>query len=103
MQQALRWFVDNVNKIADWRASLLRVVSIRETLMSLSTLTHNAKWIAAKRDQGGKLAFENFTILLDRAVACGIRSPRGWKTIGQCCGERSLITSQGHPMSSLSC
>src|SRR6185437_11550900 len=32
VQQALRWFVDNVGTIADWRATLLRVTSFRDAL-----------------------------------------------------------------------
>ncbi|MGL4964372.1 MAG: SbmA/BacA-like family transporter, partial [Inquilinus sp.] len=37
VQNALRWFVDNVDKIADWRARLQRVSSFRERLLALST------------------------------------------------------------------
>jgi putative ATP-binding cassette transporter len=36
VQNALRWFVDNVDKIADWRARLQRVSSFRESLLALS-------------------------------------------------------------------
>ncbi|MBV9286676.1 MAG: ABC transporter ATP-binding protein/permease, partial [Hyphomicrobiales bacterium] len=32
VQQSLRWFVDNFSSIADWRATLLRVASFRNTL-----------------------------------------------------------------------
>jgi putative ATP-binding cassette transporter len=32
VQQALRWYVDNFSRIADWRATLLRVVGLREAL-----------------------------------------------------------------------
>jgi putative ATP-binding cassette transporter len=35
VQQALRWFVDNFSRIADWRATLLRVVSFRRALVGL--------------------------------------------------------------------
>ncbi len=35
VQQALRWFVDNFSRIADWRATLLRVVSFRRALLGL--------------------------------------------------------------------
>ena len=35
VQQALRWFVDNFSRIADWRATLLRVVSFRRALIGL--------------------------------------------------------------------
>ena len=35
VQQALRWFVDNFSTIADWRATLLRVASFRDTLLRM--------------------------------------------------------------------
>ena len=33
VQQALRWFVDNAGAIADWRATLFRVMSFRNALL----------------------------------------------------------------------
>ncbi|ABC24095.1 ABC transporter component [Rhodospirillum rubrum ATCC 11170] len=38
VQQALRWFIDNVSAIADWRATLLRVSSFREGLQAMDRL-----------------------------------------------------------------
>src|SRR3954469_32784 len=38
VQQALRWFVDNYARIADWRATLARVASFREALLHLEAL-----------------------------------------------------------------
>jgi len=35
VQQALRWFVDNFAVIADWQATLIRVVSFRQALIEL--------------------------------------------------------------------
>ena len=35
VQQALRWYVDNASNIADWRATLLRVTSLRHSLLSI--------------------------------------------------------------------
>lgn len=37
VQQALRWFVDNFAVIADWQATLIRVVSFRQALIELDT------------------------------------------------------------------
>jgi putative ATP-binding cassette transporter len=42
VQQALRWFVDNFSSIADWRATLLRVASFRNTLSTMDELQRNA-------------------------------------------------------------
>jgi len=47
VQQSLRWFVDNFPSIADWRATLLRVASFRNTLSTMDDLGRNAgqsKW-----------------------------------------------------------
>lgn len=37
VQQSLRWFVDNFSRIADWRATLLRVATFREALLRLDS------------------------------------------------------------------
>jgi vitamin B12/bleomycin/antimicrobial peptide transport system ATP-binding/permease protein len=34
-QSSLRWFIDNFSSIADWRATLLRVASFRQALVSI--------------------------------------------------------------------
>jgi HoxN/HupN/NixA family high-affinity nickel-transporter len=38
VQQALRWFIDNFSSIADWRATLLRIASFRETMVTMDRL-----------------------------------------------------------------
>ena len=38
VQGALRWFVDNFSSIADWRATLLRVASFRQTILTMDEL-----------------------------------------------------------------
>ena len=38
VQQALRWFIDNFSTIADWRATLLRIASFRETVVTMDRL-----------------------------------------------------------------
>ena len=45
VQQALRWFVDNFSSIADWRATLLRVASFRNTLLAMDELSRNASQV----------------------------------------------------------
>ena len=45
VQQALRWFVDNFSSIADWRATLLRVASFRNTLSTMGELSRNASQV----------------------------------------------------------
>jgi putative ATP-binding cassette transporter len=64
VQQALRWFVDNFHHIADWRATLLRVVRFRDGLLSLNTPSEDAERIAVGRHPADKLAFANLSIAL---------------------------------------
>jgi vitamin B12/bleomycin/antimicrobial peptide transport system ATP-binding/permease protein len=75
VQQALRWFVDNFSSIADWRATLLRVVTFRAGLLSLNTPNSNAGRIAVDYHPRGKLAFENLSIVLPDGAA-GLEEPR---------------------------
>jgi putative ATP-binding cassette transporter len=75
VQQALRWFVDNFSSIADWRATLLRVVTFRAGLLGLNTPTSNAGRIAVDYHPRGNLAFENLSIVLPDGAA-GLEEPR---------------------------
>jgi putative ATP-binding cassette transporter len=38
VQQTLRWFIDNFGTLVDWRATLLRIASFRETVMIMDNL-----------------------------------------------------------------
>jgi putative ATP-binding cassette transporter len=68
VQQALRWFVDNVDRIADWRATLLRVARFREGLLNLDAPGANPKRIRTGPHPDGKLAFANFGLLLPEGL-----------------------------------
>jgi len=46
VQGALRWFVDNFSSIADWRATLLRVASFRQKILTMDELGKDASRIA---------------------------------------------------------
>jgi putative ATP-binding cassette transporter len=86
VQQALRWFVDNFHHIADWRATLLRVVRFRDGLLNLTTPTDDAERIAVGRHPAGKLAFANLSIQLADGRAALDRP-----IVEVDCGERILI------------
>ena len=62
VQQALRWFVDNVGTIADWRATLLRVTSFRDALTLLEGWEKGSDRIEFAEDPTGRLRFENLSI-----------------------------------------
>jgi vitamin B12/bleomycin/antimicrobial peptide transport system ATP-binding/permease protein len=46
VQGALRWFIDNFSGIADWRATLLRVASFRQKILTMDDLGRDASRIA---------------------------------------------------------
>ena len=86
VQTALRWFVDNFSSIADWRATLFRVVSFREGLLSLNRPAEDAGRISVDYHPDGKLAFANLSITLPEGGAALDRP-----LIEVDCGERVLI------------
>ena len=56
VQQALRWLVDNFSSIADWRATLLRVASFRNTLPTMDGLGRapaRSNWLKPKMGRSG--------------------------------------------------
>lgn len=69
VQNSLRWFVDNFPGIADWRATLLRVVRFRNLLMRLQTGGDEPGGITVGPHPWGNLRFDNVTILLPEGHA----------------------------------
>jgi putative ATP-binding cassette transporter len=57
-QSSLRWFIDNFNIIADWRATLLRVVGLRQVLASDLEAGQRGSRIAYAESEPGILAIE---------------------------------------------
>ena len=57
-QSSLRWFVDNFSLIADWRATLLRVVGLRQVLASDLEAQQGGSRIAYEEGEPGTLAIE---------------------------------------------
>ncbi len=64
VQQALRWFVDNYARIADWRAALHRVAAFREALVTIDDVDENESRIAFADHPAGKLSFQDVSVLL---------------------------------------
>jgi putative ATP-binding cassette transporter len=52
VQGALRWFVDNFSGIADWRATLLRVASFRQKILTMDELGKDASRITLEEADG---------------------------------------------------
>jgi putative ATP-binding cassette transporter len=86
VQGAMRWFVDNFSRLADWRAAVHRVARFREALDDLPAIEEGAEEIKRALHPDGHLAFQGVRILLpDGHIiiedATGIVTP----------GERVLI------------
>ncbi|MGO9418851.1 ABC transporter ATP-binding protein/permease [Roseiarcus sp.] len=62
VQQALRWFVDNFSSIADWRATLLRVASFRQTLLAMDDLGSSASRIEFEEVKGETILLDNLRV-----------------------------------------
>ena len=64
VQQSLRWFVDNFAAIADWRATLLRVMSLRLALPDLEPMGVATGHIVYQAHPEGRLALEGLVVTL---------------------------------------
>jgi vitamin B12/bleomycin/antimicrobial peptide transport system ATP-binding/permease protein len=62
VQQSLRWFIDNFSMIADWRATLLRIASFRETVVTMDELGATENRIEFDETGDSKLSFENLEV-----------------------------------------
>lgn len=58
VQYALRWFVDNFSKIADWRATLLRIMALRDRLQRIEELHGDQHRITFYEAPAGTLVLE---------------------------------------------
>ena len=69
VQSSLRWFVDNLAQIADWRATLVRIVAFRDTLPEVDTLGEEAGRIAVLDAGSDQLVLEGLAVALPDACA----------------------------------
>lgn len=69
VQQSLRWFVDNLAQIADWRATLLRVVAFRTALPTVETIGADAGRIRFVESTSDRLVVENLELALPNECA----------------------------------
>jgi putative ATP-binding cassette transporter len=69
VQSFLRWFVDNLPQIADWRATLLRVVAFRNALGTIDTIGADTGRIEVVVSTSGALEIENLQLALPDTCA----------------------------------
>lgn len=63
VQQSLRWFVDNTGAIADWRATMLRVMNFREALIELDRFEAGCERIERAHTPEDRLSLEGLAIM----------------------------------------
>jgi putative ATP-binding cassette transporter len=64
VQSSLRWFVDNLPQIADWRATLLRVVAFRDALAVVDTIGADTGRIEVVESASDRLELDNLQLAL---------------------------------------
>jgi putative ATP-binding cassette transporter len=65
----LRWFVDNFGIIADWRATLLRVMGFRNTLLTFESSLQRAQTIKYEEKDDDELELEGAAVAKPRESA----------------------------------
>lgn len=87
VHSSLRWFINNIGGIADWRATLMRVADFRLALQETDVLHGTEKRIEIGRNKNGAMTFE----------ALEIKSPNGCTRLAKPqveikAGEHVLLT-----------
>lgn len=70
VQQALRWFIDNYGRIADWHATFLRIKTFRDALAALDVVGEGFDRIAIEDHPDGGLAFDRLEVI--SAAGCSV-------------------------------
>ncbi len=98
VQMSLRWFVDNFGAIADWRATMRRVMGFRQALIALDKMEGASSRIEFVEHPEGDLAFENLCI----TSASGESTKLDRAKVEVTAGERVLVIGmQGSSKSTL--
>jgi len=84
---SLRWFVDNIGGIADWRATLLRVASFRAAVLRTDELHEVEQRIEFAESSGDRMTLENIEVASPGGCA-RLEEPR----VEIKAGERVLVT-----------
>ena len=89
VNQSLRWFVDNFAQLADWRATLMRVMTFRETLLTFEDKLSGGEHIEYAEHGAGKLALENVAL-----KASGEKAKFDTDRLDVAPGERLLVVDK---------
>ena len=63
VQGAMRWFVDNFSRLADWRSAIYRIARFRAALDDLPAIEEGVETITRSENPDGNLSFEGIRIL----------------------------------------
>ena len=64
VQSSLRWFVDNLAQIADWRATLVRITAFRDALPTVEAIGDEAGHIELVEGQAEALVMDDLEVAL---------------------------------------
>ena len=67
VQSSLRWFIDNLSPIADWRATLHRVVSFRDALATVDAIGTDTGRIDVVEAGDNALALDGLQLALQQS------------------------------------
>ncbi|WP_186420847.1 ABC transporter ATP-binding protein/permease [Bosea sp. CS1GBMeth4] len=70
VQQALRWFIDNYGRIADWHATFLRIKTFRDALAAVDVVGEGFDRIAIEDHPDGGLGFDGLEVT--SAAGCSV-------------------------------
>ncbi len=68
VQSSLRWFIDNLPQIADWRANLVRVVAFRDALEIVDTIGQDTGRITVIEGETDEVALDGLELALPDAA-----------------------------------
>ncbi|MEP9399297.1 ABC transporter ATP-binding protein/permease [Mesorhizobium sp. KR2-14] len=86
---SLRWFIDNIGGIADWRATLLRVAAFRAGLLKTDEQHEVEKRIDYVRNEDDRLTFDRVEVI--SPSACTMLSEAH---VEICPGDRVLLSGE---------
>jgi vitamin B12/bleomycin/antimicrobial peptide transport system ATP-binding/permease protein len=89
VQQTLRWFIDNFSTIADWSATLLRIASFREMVVTMDRLGATENRIEFVEAVADKFVFENLQV--STPTGCTMLSEAHLEIVP---GDRVLIAGE---------
>lgn len=69
VQSSLRWFVDNFAGIADWRATLSRIVNFRDAVIAVEHMHQDMARIDTRKSTSGNLVLDDVALYLPNGRA----------------------------------